>query len=381
MKKHTSEQANASYIDPAQHLAQLVGNPEFRKLFNEYVDQGSDPFELMKAVDSHRYDQLRKQLSFNNSKSRRLGWLIVMTLILVLASVFSAAFVLLRLRELNSGLAQISSMQGQTNLSNDINGITTDIQGLKAELKDTGATVEALVPSAQPITPVPAVSPTMSVVPSPQSVVLTPSVKLSLENSMILTLPMTLNLHGSGLNSLATASVVFTTPLTDSSGVTHTVSLERKSVIGPDTAFVYLPETLLSSVPAFDAKTQVLLRLGPQFIDQELVLTPTVVVKGVDQAAYSSGSVLPGDGGGALIWKREDAIGVLPQDAIHPRGIDDSRRQYVLLRNGDLVRILKGSQSTSGFVYYIQVVSNVGDGDNAVGAEGWILRSIIDGKP
>ena len=155
--------------------------------------------------------------------------------------------------------------------------------------------------------------------------------------------------------------------------VSATVTL-TPTTIASDTLEILLPERLFETEStAFNLPHIATLLLSPAYGPATVSISDTAVtVRGVGAGSGDDvyiGSTIKG----VYLWKNPQR-GDPDNNAEKPTGREQPK-EYVLLQDGDLVRILGGT----GDMYRVRVETNGADKEFAIGKEGWVRKSLIHG--
>jgi hypothetical protein len=228
-------------------------------------------------------------------------------------------------------------------------------------------------PTPTPL-PLPTAEPSPTPVPEPLPVTLNYPT-----NKIIHELPMTFVVRAGHLET--------TSPTLRIEQQTIPLSYNPLLQPGATTAFIDLPVTLLSYLTdPFTLPTEIGMLFGEAHEQIWLTLGNPLEPRGVEvevRGVYSPGKDAPErkwviynydwELVGANLWKTSD-----PARRIQATDVVTSELGYILLNNGDRVRILGGTADH----YHVAIVTNQADNDveEVVGKKGWIWRQFVDGN-
>lgn len=214
--------------------------------------------------------------------------------------------------------------------------------------------------SALPDTPTPFPTPvsqaTASVVPTVQADLPALVVKPSTA-----TLSSTITLQASGITSV---------PRLSADIISTTVMLTPTQVLS-ESIELLLPENLFAqTTDQFSMPVTIILR-GDGFEPATVSVTETVVmVRGV--GTKNTPDIYSGSPKGAYLWSTREGRNPTT-DTVRPEG---KATEYILLQDGDQVRILGGA----GDLYYVSIVTNEADRVDAEGKRGWVRKDLVHGE-
>jgi hypothetical protein len=157
--------------------------------------------------------------------------------------------------------------------------------------------------------------------------------------------------------------------------ISTTVALTPTSTIS-ESIQLFLPENLFAQTTnPFSMPVTITLQMGDSFKPATVSITETdVLVRGISTATGPDLLVLD-QGTGAYLWQQKQNHDS-SKNAVRPRGDENNSSSYVLIRDGDQVRILGGA----GDFYHVRIVKNQADETKAEGQTGWVRKDLIHGQ-
>lgn len=371
--------------DILQRLARKQG-AEFEQEFSHYVEHGENPFLLMREIKAIRRQQQAPLTESQRPRrwmvsSKWLGYLGLLVMIIVLGGLFW------QVRRLQ---AEIASRPSDSSTAGATTTFSSTISMMETTLAETNATVAALQQQLQNPEQTPEIGPAASSPPTGQSHEQTEDVtkaeawalqaqqKVKLEPIEITQFPVMIKAQGAGIAQF--------NQVTFAIGA-QSIMLPASRVDNDNTLQFELPATALRDVGAPCAQALTAhVTISPNFKAADLTINqPTVIVAGVPtDASDTTNTRSYGNKVGAYLWKSGDISQREPaQHAVQPENPSAVDPDFALLSNGDQVQILECQKQGDVELYQIRVKTNQAETNQArvVDKQGWVLRSLIDGKP
>lgn len=141
-----------------------------------------------------------------------------------------------------------------------------------------------------------------------------------------------------------------------------------------DSITIRLPPNLLNALPSFSEPPTIELQAGRGFKPVSVNFSEmAITVEGIQLVAAQFPNELQRRG--AYLWVDPNKRAV-PQDTVKPGDLGPNVLSYVLLNDGDNVKVLKND----GTFYWVEVISNQADNDSTLvlGKQGWVRRQFIE---